>query len=132
MAMTDLNAGTRFGPVDRGPLTVEQIALFADASGDRNPIHLDDAIARNNGLPGIIAHGMLTMAILADVLGEAVDPDRVRSFGVSFRGMAVPGDTLSCAVEVSSNEGGEAKITLAVTNQDGAPVLMGDAIVSVE
>ena len=51
---------------DRG-----QVAAYADASGDHNPIHLDDDFARSVGLPGVIAHGMLQMGILAVVAEEA-------------------------------------------------------------
>src|SRR5207253_3519181 len=55
-------------------VTVEQIRQYADASGDRNPIHLDEAFARSAGLPGAIAHGMLTMAfanqMVTDWLGD--------------------------------------------------------------
>ena len=51
--------------------TKEQIAAYAEASGDRNPIHLDDDFARSVGLPGVIAHGMLQMGIAATVAAQA-------------------------------------------------------------
>ena len=51
--------------------TKEQIAAYAEASGDHNPIHLDGAFARSVGLPGIIAHGMLQMGILGCVASDA-------------------------------------------------------------
>jgi len=55
-------------------VTVEQIRQYAEASGDRNPIHLDETFARSAGLPGVIAHGMLTMAfanqMVTDWLGD--------------------------------------------------------------
>src|SRR5437764_14058120 len=44
-------------------VTVEQIRQYAEASGDRNPIHLDETLARSAGMPGVIAHGMITMAV---------------------------------------------------------------------
>ena len=51
----------------RVTFTKEQIAAYAEASGDHNPIHLDDDFARSVGLPGLIAHGMLQMGLLATV-----------------------------------------------------------------
>jgi len=59
--------------------TKEQIAAYAEASGDRNPIHLDDEFARTVGLPGIIAHGMLQMGLMATVAADAAGgPDKLR------------------------------------------------------
>ena len=55
----------------RVTFTREQIADYAEASGDQNPIHLDDDFARSVGLPGVIAHGMLQMGIAATVASEA-------------------------------------------------------------
>src|SRR2546423_14043899 len=59
--------------------TREQIAEYAEVSGDHNPIHLDDEVARSVGLPGLIAHGMLQMGLLATVAAEAAGgPDPLR------------------------------------------------------
>ena len=55
----------------KAPITRTQLALFAGASGDHNPIHLDDAEAQAGGLSGVIAHGMLNMAFFSS------SPDRV-------------------------------------------------------
>jgi acyl dehydratase len=95
--------------------TREQIASYADASGDRNPIHLDDDFARSVGLPGVIAHGMLQMGLLARVAG---DPARLRRLSCRFAGMVRPGDT----VTFRASERGE-QVELSAVNQDGEPVL---------
>src|SRR5882762_7630628 len=80
-------------PELRKTVTVEQIRAYAEASGDRNPIHLDEVFARSVGLPGVIAHGMLTMGLLATVAAEAAGgPDRLRRLRCRFAGMVVPGD----------------------------------------
>jgi acyl dehydratase len=64
---------------------------YAGASGDFNPIHLDDEFARSVGLPGRILHGLWTMAQIARVHGEAAgDPLALRSLSVQFRGLGVP------------------------------------------
>src|SRR5256885_17074057 len=69
----------------------EQIAAYAEASGDMNPIHLDDDVARSAGLPSVIAHGMLQMGIAATVAGVAAGgPGRLRRLAVRFAGMGVP------------------------------------------
>src|SRR3954447_13728800 len=64
---------------------------YAGASGDFNPIHLDDEFARSVGLPSKILHGLWTMAQIARVHGEASgDPLALKSLSVQFRGMGVP------------------------------------------
>src|SRR5205823_11702627 len=76
-------------------VTVEQIRQYAVASGDRNPIHLDETFARSAGLPGVIAHGMLTMAfanqMVTDWLG---DRSRLKGLQGRFAGMVLPGDEI--------------------------------------
>ena len=64
---------------------------YAGASGDFNPIHLDDEFARSVDLPSKILHGLWTMAQIARVHGEAAgDPLALKSLSVQFRGMGVP------------------------------------------
>jgi acyl dehydratase len=80
--------------------TVEQIAAYAEASGDHNPIHVDDDFARSVGLPGVIAHGMLQMGIMGVVAaGAAGGPDKLRRLFCRFAGMVVPGDTVTFSAE---------------------------------
>ena len=95
--------------------TREQIAAYAEASGDRNPIHLDDEFARSVGLPGVIAHGMLQMALLARVAG---DPAQLRRLSCRFAGMVRPGDTVTFRAEER-----EGQLELTAQNQDGEPVV---------
>jgi len=100
--------------------TREQIAAYAEASGDMNPIHLDDEVARSVGLPGLIAHGMLQMGIAATVAaGAAGGPQRLRRLAVRFAGMVVPGD----AVTFSAEPAGEGKLEVKAVNQHGVAVL---------
>jgi acyl dehydratase len=100
--------------------TKEQIAAYAEASGDRNPIHLDDDFARSVGLPGIIAHGMLQMGLMATVAADAAGgPDRLRRLSCRFAGMVVPGDT----VTFTAQPAGEGKLELRAFNKRGEAVL---------
>ena len=98
-------------------ITREQIAAYAEASGDRNPIHLDDDFARSVGLPGVIAHGMLVMGLMASTVGHAPD---LRKISVRFGGIVVPGDTITFTAE-----GAELK----AVNQRGEPVLTKGSVV---
>jgi acyl dehydratase len=100
--------------------TADQIAAYAEASGDHNPIHLDEEFARSVGLPGIIAHGMLQMGILATVASEAArGAGSLRRLYCRFAGMVEPGDTVTFAAE----DAGPGKLALTAVNQRGEPVL---------
>ena len=100
--------------------TREQIAAYAEASGDRNPIHLDDDFARSVGLPGVIAHGLLQMGIAGTVASEeAGGGDRLRRLHCRFAGMVAPGDTVTFTAEPA----GPGKLDLKAVNQRGEPVL---------
>ena len=118
----------------KGPITRNDLVLFADASGDRNPIHLDDAEAQKGGLPGVIAHGMLNMAYLAQFLTGFVPQRDVRSFDARFVAMSVPDDTVTCRGKVVAKreEGGEKLFDLEIEaiNQKGERVLVGSATVA--
>ena len=100
--------------------TREQIAAYAEASGDHNPIHLDDDFARSVGLPGVIAHGMLQMGIAATVASEAAGgPTRLRRLSVRFAGMVVPGDSVTFSAEPT----GAGRLDIKAVNQRGEAVL---------
>ena len=105
-------------------VTREQITAYAEASGDRNPIHLDDEAARAAGLPGVIAHGMLGMAQLANfVVAYAGDHRRLRRLRCRFSGMVLPGDTITFTGRAAGAEGGLIKLELNADNQKGERVL---------
>ena len=100
--------------------TKEQIAAYAEASGDHNPIHLDDDFARTVGLPGVIAHGMLQMGLMATVAVEAAGgPHKLRRLYCRFAGMVVPGDT----VIFTAQPAGAGRLELRAVNQREEPVL---------
>jgi acyl dehydratase len=107
-------------------VTVDQIRQYAEASGDRNPIHLDETFARSAGLPGVIAHGMLTMAfanqMVTDWLG---DRSLLKGLQGRFAGMVLPGDEVTCSGSVASknDETRRVVINLVATNQRGERVL---------
>ena len=105
-------------------VTREQITAYAEASGDHNPIHLDDEAARAAGLPGVIAHGTLGMAQLANfVVAYAGDHRRLRRLRCRFSGMVLPGDTITFTGHVAGNEDGLVRLELNADNQKGERVL---------
>jgi acyl dehydratase len=100
--------------------TKEQIAAYAEASGDRNPIHLDDEFARSVGLPGVIAHGMLQMGLMATVAADAAGgAARLTRLYCRFAGMVVPGDTVTFTAEQAA----PGKLDLRAVNQRDEAVL---------
>jgi acyl dehydratase len=88
--MTDLNVGDRIPELRVTPdkfLTVR----YAGASGDFNPIHIDEEFAKAVGLPGRILHGLWTMAQVARAQTDAAGgPERLKRLSVQFRGMGMP------------------------------------------
>jgi acyl dehydratase len=100
--------------------TKEQIAAYAEASGDHNPIHLDDEFARRVGLPGVIAHGMLQMGVIATVAAEAAGgAEKLQRLYCRFAGMVLPGDTVTFTAEPAA----PGKLDLRAVNQRGEAVL---------
>jgi acyl dehydratase len=100
--------------------SIAQIDAYAEASGDHNPIHRDGDFARSVGLPGVIAHGLLQMGILASVASDAAGgAGRLRRIYCRFAGMVEPGDTVTFVAE----EAGPGKLALTAVNQHGEPVL---------
>jgi acyl dehydratase len=89
---------------------------YANASGDQNPIHQDEAFAKSVGLPDVIAHGMLTMALAGKYLSDISGSQRVIEFSAKFiKPVVVPADTdvsLIISGKVTDVTNGIAKIEL--------------------
>lgn len=128
IALADVEVGTELPSqsfhVDRAGLV-----RYAGASGDFNVIHWNERIATSVGLPNVIAHGMLTMALAGRVITDWVgDPGAVVEFGTKFtRPVVVPDDADGATVEVSGkvtaiNDDGTVQVTLSAVF-DGATVL---------
>ena len=111
----------------------EQIEAFAQLSGDRNPVHFDDAFAKRIGFDGHIAHGAVTAALLSAVLGMDLPGPGSVFLEVSWRFLAPvrPGDVITAQAIVTSVRSDKPVTTLAtrVTNQAGITVLDGTAVV---
>jgi acyl dehydratase len=93
----------------------EEIKAYADASGDQNPLHQDDTFARSVGFPGIIAHGMFSMAhVVKAVTDWAGDPGALRSMKVQFRAVVFMDETLVARGEVVGKEEATRRVRLNV------------------
>ena len=110
------------------------LALFAGASGDHNPIHIDLDFARKSGLPDVFAHGMLGMAWLCRLLTQWAPQRQLRKVDVRFAGITHLGNIIHCSgkiVEITES-GGErcARIEVSSTNQYGQTKIAGEAWVA--
>lgn len=134
--MTALNAGATLPALEIPAITRTTLGLFAGASGDHNPIHIDLDVAQSAGLDDVFGHGMLSMAYLARFLTTNFDQSRIRAWGVRFTSITpVHGQpTCSGTVREIIEENGEklAVLDISVTLADGTVTLLGDAKVTVE
>lgn len=122
--LTDIEVGTELPPLTV-QLTRASLVRYAGASGDFNPIHYSDRFAAAIGLPGVVAHGMLTMASAARVVTDWLgDPGRLIEYGVRFtKPVVVPDDDKGATLEISAkvaaiNEDGTARIDITAIAAD--------------
>jgi 3-hydroxybutyryl-CoA dehydratase len=117
-------------------LTQEKIDRYARASGDFNPIHVDPAFAASTPFGGTIAHGMLLLAYLSEMLTAAFGRAWLAGgrLKVRFKGVARPGDTLTVRgrVERVRDEGQGVFAAVECVNQAGELLVVGDAEVRLD
>lgn len=131
-----MQVGTELRAIMR---TVEQadIAAYADAAGDFNPIHLDDEFARSTQFGGTIAHGMMIASMLSELMASEFMRDWLAtgSLKIRFRAPVRPGDTVTAYGSVSGVRGveGGTRITCAVgvRNQNDESAITGSATLMV-
>jgi acyl dehydratase len=101
---------------------------YAGASGDFNPIHLDDEFARSVGLPGRILHGLWTMAQVARAQTEAAgSPGKLRRLSVQFRGLGLPGEEIVVTSTVREAADGRAIVDAEAAQADRRLIRRGVA-----
>lgn len=113
-------------------VTDRDIELFAEISTDHNPVHLDEAYARDTIFEGRIAHGMLTAGLISAVIGEQLPGHGTVYLGQSLRFMAPvrPGDCVRAEVKVLSIDHAKRRVTLETLCAVGdTVVLKGEAVV---
>jgi acyl dehydratase len=129
-ATQDITIGTELPPLQIAPISRTTLALFAGASGDHNPMHVDIDVAKSAGLDDVFAHGMLSMAYLGRLLTDWVDPQAIRSYRVRFASITPIHGKPTATGTVVAIENGLATIELCVTLDDGTVTLTGDAVVA--
>lgn len=114
-----MKAGDELPPLSR-KVAREDLAAYAEASGDRNPLHLDDAFARSVGFPSVIAHGMFTLGHLATALRGWAGQGEILGLRAQFRVPVFPGETIVARGTVRSREGDRAILDVWVeVERDG-------------
>ena len=115
-----VNEGDPLPVLEKPEITQLQLVKYAGASGDFNPIHTIPEAARQAGLEGTIAHGMLVMGILGQMISSWAGVKNVVKYSVSFKAMTRPGDVLSAkgTVKRKYEENGKKLIDCAVYVED--------------
>ena len=129
MSGTNWTVGQELAPLAKPAITTEQLREYAAASGDHNPIHLEESFAKEAGFPSVIVHGMLSMAFLADHLNANFPPSqfRVGRLKARFRKVTFPGDVLTCEGKVKKEIENGFLVSLAARNQKGEIATDGEA-----
>lgn len=126
-------AGDTLPTVVFGPITRTTLALYAGASGDHNPIHIDTDFAQKAGLKDVFAHGMLSMAQLGRVATDWAGIENVAALNSRFTSITPVGATVTCEGRVTDRFEQDGtpmiKVALTATIDDGTQTLRGEALI---
>ena len=126
--------GDQLPPLTLGPIGQADLVLYANASGDQNPIHIDQNFAKKSGLPDVIAHGMLIMSYLGRLLTNAVPQSQIKNFSVQFSNMTHLNQQVICTGKVLEKNSIDDKevvtISLKVEDLQGEKKIIGQAIIN--
>lgn len=132
--LSDIHPGDSLPSVVKH-ITQEEINLYAEASGDFNPIHIDESFAAQTPLGGTIAHGMLILAYVSEMMTKAFGESWLSGgkLSVRFKAPARPKDTITTSGKIDSVEHKEGvpyvNCSLESCNQKGETVITGGAVV---
>jgi len=129
-----VKVGDEIPALELPPISRTTLALFAGASGDHNPIHIDLDFARSAGMKDVFAQGMLSMAYLSRVLTQWVPQRQLLSYGVRFAAITQLGDRIRCSGKVVEkiDRAGQQCVRIEVTavKAGGEVTLAGEALVA--
>ncbi|NQY48134.1 MAG: MaoC family dehydratase [Colwellia sp.] len=132
--MSDITIGTAIPSLTLPSISRTTLALYAGASGDHNPIHIDSDFAKKAGMSDVFAHGMLSMAYLGRMLTNWKPQSQLRKFSNRFATITQLQDVITCSGTVVElfEEGGEqrARLEIVAVNQDDVRTLIGEAVVA--
>lgn len=131
----NIQVGMAIPELELPPVSRATLALYAGASGDHNPMHIDSDFAKKAGMPDVFAHGMLPMAYLGRLLTNWLPQSQLRKFSNRFAAITNIHDVITCSGEVVDiTENGDekiAKLKITAKNQDGVKTLVGEAEVQI-
>lgn len=126
--------GQQLPELVRGPISRATLALFAGASHDHVLLHIDSDYVKSAGMDDVFAHGMLSMAYLAQALRSWAPQDRIRRWSTRFTAITPLYATVHCRGEVAEIfvEGGErlARLKIGAWTDSGLQTLDGEAVVA--
>lgn len=131
MKTVALEVGAELPALRIEPISRTTLALFAGASGDHQPTHLDIDAARAKGRDDVIVHGMLMMAYLGRMLTGLVPQDKIRSYKARFIATTPVRAEPICTGRVVAIENGLATLELAISLDNGTTVVRGEAVVDI-
>ena len=128
----EIQVGDTLPALNLPPISRTTLALFAGASGDHNPIHIDTDFARKAGMPDVFAQGMLSMAWLGRLITQWVPQSQLRRFDVRFQGITHLANAISCTGRVVEKRDADRSVRIEVqsSNQHGQTKIAGDAWIS--
>jgi acyl dehydratase len=136
IALDRLDVDDLLPPLILPPINRTTLALFAGASGDHNPIHIDIDFARKAGMPDVFAQGMLPAAYLGRLLTKWVPQRELRSINLRFVGITHLGHELTCTAKVTRKfeEANERRIKVEIQafTQYGDRKIVGDALFAID
>jgi len=125
----DVQVGDTIQKLVKSPVSHLQLVRYAGASGDFNPLHTDPKIGELIGVGGIIAHGMLIMGFVGQLLSDYVGPTTLRKFDVRFKGMTRLDDVITCTGTITEKYETDAEACIAgkvqATDQNGEVKVAG-------
>ena len=126
--------GDQLPSLTLGPIGQADLVLYANASGDQNPIHIDQDFAKKSGLPDVIAHGMLIMSYLGRLLTNAVPQSQIKNFSVQFSNMTHLNQKVICTGKVLEKDSIDNKevvtVSLKVEDLQGEKKIIGQVIIN--
>ena len=126
--------GDQLPSLTLGPIDQADLVLYANASGDQNPIHIDQDFAKKSGLPDVIAHGMLIMSYLGRLLTNAVPQSQIKNFSVQFSNMTHLNQKVICTGKVLEKDSIDNKevvtVSLKVEDLQGEKKIIGQVIIN--
>lgn len=132
--MSEITVGTEIPALELPPITRATLALYAGASGDHNPVHIDLDFAKSAGMPDVFAHGMLSMAYLGRMLTNWQPQANLRKFSNRFASITHVQDVITCkgqVVEILEKNGESlARCEIQATKENGEQTLIGEALVA--